>query len=840
MLSSYPHASVMYTESLISKEKNATKDFIDRLYSDVTLMNMLIGVCPVDYLSGFTTRSNTHELMAYEIALKRTASQFHQVTTWKPPPTIESDSSLWKQASRPPVFDPMELGTHLYDMYHRMFEQEDSRTWFQRNGTRKNFLGALTHANRDHYSRESFVLFLKMVRDRLKLSLTQWSNVMDRFSEILHADRSMPMDLNNYQDLHCQLWRHGVFDTPAYVRAPPLKIGPFSEWDVLPIMVRIFLVVPRESLGIFRKYPAESPLLQCDIKGKNIHNIFAGLHPMWGRVTRTGTPRRPSVRFEQDPAGLRGDAPLVVSFTIATTYLTTFEHPNMLSAGFALRSTVGSVRFFDDLDGHLTVFRAPLTDESRVYIVPEQRSVSAIRIAPTSSAIESRGAIGTSTPAFVRLDEDCEAVQLLTVKLSVEGEALQELFRTTTPRVTQISPSALNVAIGSSSQDIVYPFPVMSESRKLRLVRTSHYLEVRNIFSIFFYLDFAHSVTSRQVVVPVFSPFQTEGMKLDPFCVVNRPQGISLWNIHRVNLKRLPILNISNASNLEEWLNPHVGSQLSQRERALHNSTEKNANKKKKNKTQNNLAQQDPLAALKIRLHGIIMRSACLPSPSGSLSGPTTGKCVFSLALQDPKTGKNNCDMLLFVDELRFDLPCHTVLCDAFILPLQHELMKTIEPDFVKLLRGGPPQNINTTVTVHPAEMQLWKRLLPALVERSRASWTHGPNCEYKSAGRIPLSTEMERVPLCSCGRGKDVEGMQKVELWRPFAPHVTRLALSPLFAVSYLETVIRDPEARKCFACRGKGKPKLMECKGCRKVRYCSVECQKFNWEEHKKRCKA
>lgn len=479
MLSTYPHPSVLYTESLISKEKNATKDFADRLYSDVMLMSMLTGVCPVDYLSGFTTRSNTHELMAYEIASKRSATQFHQVTTWKSPTTIESDPALWKQASRPPMFDPLELGTHLYDMYHRMFEEEDTRTWFQRNEDRRNLLGAIAHVNRDHYSRESFVLFLKMVRDRLRLSSAQWKDVMQRFSDILDADQSMPMDLNNYQDLHSQLWRHGVFDAAFYVSTPPLKMGPFSEWDVLPAMVRIFLVVPRESLGIFRKRPTHSPLLQCDIRGLRIHNIFAGLHPAWGRITRTGTRRRPSVLFTEDPAGLKGDAPLVVSFTIATTYLTTFEPPSLLSAGLALRSSIGSMAFSGDLDGHFTVFRAPLMDESHVHIIPEQRAAQpSLQLTPASSDTEFRGAIGTSTPATVRLDEDCETVQSLTVRLSVEGEALQESFRTTIPQVTQISPSALNVTIGSQSQDIVYPFPVMGESRKLRLARTSHYVEV--------------------------------------------------------------------------------------------------------------------------------------------------------------------------------------------------------------------------------------------------------------------------------------------------------------------------------------------------------------------------
>jgi hypothetical protein len=129
--------------------------------------------------------------------------------------------------------------------------------------------------------------------------------------------------------------------------------------------------------------------------------------------------------------------------------------------------------------------------------------------------------------------------------------------------------------------------------------------------------------------------------------------------------------------------------------------------------------------------------------------------------------------------------------------------------------------------------------LIPAFVERCRSSWTHGPNCEYVSNKKIPLTEKMEEIPICSCGKGKDIDGMHKVNLWKPFAPYVTRIALSPLFAVSYLEAIGRDPEARRCCICRGKGKPKIKTCTGCKKVRYCSEVCQKKDWKKHKKVCK-
>ncbi|KAI0665446.1 hypothetical protein C8Q78DRAFT_986538 [Trametes maxima] len=98
----------------------------------------------------------------------------------------------------------------------------------------------------------------------------------------------------------------------------------------------------------------------------------------------------------------------------------------------------------------------------------------------------------------------------------------------------------------------------------------------------------------------------------------------------------------------------------------------------------------------------------------------------------------------------------------------------------------------------------------------------------------------MEIDPLYSCERGKDVDAMLKVAQWCRYAPYVTRIATSPLFAVSYLKTVGRDPATHKCSVCRGPGQPRLKACTGCMKARYCSKACQKKDWPHPKGQCEA
>jgi len=230
--------------------------------------------------------------------------------------------------------------------------------------------------------------------------------------------------------------------------------------------------------------------------------------------------------------------------------------------------------------------------------------------------------------------------------------------------------------------------------------------------------------------------------------------------------------------------------------------------------------ENDALALVKDTIHTIFHQA------SGISGGPL--RRVFGLR-DKPST---ECDTIIFISDVKFDLASHTVVCDGYVLPLTPMLMSTIRGDFGKLIQEGNIINVG----VYGDEMRAWKQLLPAFAERCR-SWKHMSDCQYTARRTVPLSVEMHLDPLCSCGRGKDVEGMTKVKAWRRFAPLVTRIAMSPLFAVSYLERVTR--RAGRCSVCQGKGKPKMKQCLKCKNTRYCSQDCQTKDWPAHKPKCK-
>ena len=239
----------------------------------------------------------------------------------------------------------------------------------------------------------------------------------------------------------------------------------------------------------------------------------------------------------------------------------------------------------------------------------------------------------------------------------------------------------------------------------------------------------------------------------------------------------------------------------------------------------------DTLTNVKTTIHAILVSSAGVQQHKSR---------IFGLSVE------GNTDTVIFVPTLRFDLASHTLVADAYVLPLNVRRLWKVE----KTLTAITGEIM--TVNLWGDEVASWKRLMPTLAERCR-TWKHGPNCEYLAKKTIPLTLEHENDPLCSCGQGKDISvAFMKKKKWESARPFVTRIAIGPIFGVPYVEdvgtfadTVIKELEekfrepSRKCARCGGPGKPKLLVCSACRSTSYCSAGCQKEDWKKHKLVCK-
>ena len=138
-----------------------------------------------------------------------------------------------------------------------------------------------------------------------------------------------------------------------------------------------------------------------------------------------------------------------------------------------------------------------------------------------------------------------------------------------------------------------------------------------------------------------------------------------------------------------------------------------------------------------------------------------------------------------------------------------------------------------TEICITDREMSAWRLALPAMIERCR-DWDHTRTCEYINSS--PL--------FCSCGMGIVEEDF----VWERYQSLVTRIAISPIFVASYVDRTSLPAQALKRLEIGGpnasKGKCKVCfkestkKCSRCRRVSYCSRECQSRDWRQHKKDC--
>ncbi|KAF7363893.1 hypothetical protein MSAN_01047300 [Mycena sanguinolenta] len=739
---------VLYLESLLIQghADNAPKDLTKRFHADLTVMTVLFHLCPVDFIAGYSTRSNIHELPAYRLFRER-----------------------------PPVVDSRQLGTFLYDLYHALFEEEDSLTFQQRHPN--DHLNALISDNRAPYSRESFVLLLKFIRGRLQIPRDQWIAVLDRFFDLQSSDSSMKMDTIHFHDLCALLHFHGVHSMDVYRWDNLASVGIFHAWAKVPPIVRVFLTVPRQKLGVLA---GATPVLQAGMRGPWMHNLFS-VHAAFGILSVMGTPANPKASFEEDPKRFHGTKPLVISFVMPAMLLTGdgpgYDLPSSILVVLAVKNNpINSILYGSKLGPHLEIHYAALFDKESVLVLPEQPLPSGFS---TNMNIPSAsGQIGSRGPISANFNDECDLMESFSAKITVEdGLAKAALRSSGAVTVHQFSHNIIQLVLGGRTQEVGFPFPIVGAQHRLRLARKSLWIEI---------------------IVPLRSSFTQGGVDINPF-----PIALDLvpWSVHRLNLERLPVLNLK-SSKLDQWLNVHVTAAFSVRE----------ARARKDKGT-------DAMMFVKNTIHSIIVQASGI-QPKGS-----SPHRIFTLL--DKAT--NNCDTVLLVDQLRFDLSAHTIVCDGFVLPLSDERMMEMiminEQNLAKLL-GQARQ-----IPVEPGEVKSWKQLLPVLVERCR-TWKHRDSCQYANEGRVPLTTEMEFIPLCACGEGQDVQRMHDVPLWKPFAKYCTRIALSPLFAVSYVENVGRKD--RSCCVCRAKAP---FTCPKCKKDRYCSTACQKKDWDRHRER---
>jgi hypothetical protein len=742
-------SATLYTESSVRRAKDQ-KAFIDGLLcGHFPTLSILLGLFPVEYWTNATATSadaTIGEAMT-QTNDEPNGGQMHSRLAWKQPMStllgIQSAASI--QAIH---FDEIELAQAIFQVYRKMFEHEDVASLLSSIDRLKMLKNSSLH-----YHRGSLASFLCFVKQRV---ITDWDKTMSTLLDLVERNCYIALGGNYLQELYVQLHLFGVYTAhrfrETFIRySNSQSLRDLCPWNHIPEVVCITLRVPRPNLGFLRALsPADinTPPIHCSLC--SVHSIEPWLHLFavtqlaFGEITAS-EPRSGEdfVNIREDRLGWNGSCPMFVSFYVPSLVIALEGRDTKVS--LALQPRLETVSTFLSILGvPLTVHETNLGNENDVFITkhgPNQSKYpgACIFAAPAHAELVTN-VVRTTIAANLDL---AGRIVTMTGRLNILSEDVKSALRSgAIVETIHESPCIIAVMIGKGPEQhhIHFPAPVLRSPIRTRIARKSSWIEV---------------------IAPICEPTNKERFPdfISPlFMHENRPV---IWNMPRLSLDTLPILDTTKKDELW-WLGAHTTFTLSTRERALPGKGTRPMN--------------DPNADVRLNFKETL--SALLMHTTGIHRRPSS---LFALC----NFAKSEINILLLVSRARLDLANHTVVLDAAVLPLTPHLLPRIGP-FLAALAAAPPCQLR----VDDKELRLWKRILPAMVERCR-DWPHHDGCEYRVAARIPLSLEDGHTPICACGNGKlPPDFITGVPGWDVAAKYATRVAIGPCFAVPLVEDV--------------------------------------------------
>ncbi|THY37500.1 hypothetical protein D6C98_10702, partial [Aureobasidium pullulans] len=849
LLSSFP-CSVLYIESLLRYTEDSSEILESLLHSNVTAASLFFGVAPVGYVLGNTTESFASELFMEELLAQNaeTNSQFRMRIPWCRP--FEGDPFA-KPCSILHA-NPDEMARYLMGLYlHTFREAEDLSIRMEVIMRRSSKLQA---SDSDFYNRLTLVALITFMK---RLVMTDWERCISSLVDMIEDDRSLILGSNNLQELYLHLHTSGLWNIPDLLSNPRSIVTNFGmarprtaesgflRRADLPGIVYVALVVPRYKLGIFTDDVPEkigTPGLHLSVYHDPLfENSFFAIDVFFGKL-RSVPGRDDTCTIEEDVGGWRGRSDLIAVCPIPAWPLLVGPR-QALRVALVVNTTIQSTMYFSSkLGGHMRIYDAGLNNEQNLWVLSQQPKLdvecskdsillhglagredraaqTTLLMSNTDPSIpsgpvdSSQRPEDTATTTIVLTDDGAvKAISVLTKfsKVRPEHKALQSGASVV---VSQGSPCTIIATIGVHKYRISFPYPVNGSRCTTRVTRKSSWIDI---------------------IAPLSSATQPGGYSSNPFPVVQRQNNDFIaWGMGRINVANNPFVSTALGPG---WLSMHMGATLSHLERVLQSERKDISS---------------PILQFKKSL-GSIFSGFLGSHPKYPLQ-----KITRAILACD-----GNSDTLILIKALHHDRDTGSVFLDAFVVCLTDSRLGN---PMVAAALGSYISEPTMEIGLTAEEEILWKQALPSFVERCRYTWTHGPQCEYKTGGTVPLSVEHAELPICTCGDGMDICDMPAE--FKVFAELATRVAIAPISALPYVESMspLKDaaakdravsvsqapslhgfPESRNasvrldgvCDHCKT-NKVGLKRCARCENTKYCNHSCQKAAWKAHKRECR-
>ncbi|POS75051.1 MYND finger [Diaporthe helianthi] len=812
--------ATLYTKVNQGGTEGENAKFDELLCGQTRTIATLLGISPVEYWTNSTAISNVDD---YRLGMSAMQSKSdRQNVQWR-----FAWKSLKHLSGRVGPLPPLKvnedaLGDLINKVYRAMLAGED--------------MAGFDRTEQDAHPKFHPVAFVAFIRRLLQTVGANKKEVCRKVLAEILQDSSSKFAPRYSEAVSLEMARHGFFTLPSATQNT-LRASTdtqFPGWPHVPESVAITISIPAEYWKKFSQVALVDKLAFTVegglrlIQGDEIlwHHVFPDVQVTFGTVSTWGDRQHEgfAVAVDEDHASWSGGSDLVASFSVPSKILQV--DPSNTKVSLSLHNGVSEVllsnkklRLWNPTSGEpMNIFETDLDDTGHVYITKNQPGLVDFPLYSSLRPTAVPEIKQDCRPSFSAEIDGSGGITTITGRLEISAPQGKKLLsEKATVDVRKISPFVFEIVLGEreATYQLCFPVPVVKDGSTTRIARTSAYVEV---------------------VAPLADPATSQTLDDFIFLCILADSGLSSGldqtipvplNIPHINLDTLPVLDVTDKSRVA-FLTTLTSFTFSARERKLREQADSSG-----------LATSARMN-FKESIFTIFMLAA-------GLQGGQTG--LF--AIHHPEKG--GVHMLLFVSAFRMDGANGTVVLDAAVIPFTVDLINSGRLEsFLLILRELDA----CTVTVNDEELVLWKKVLPALAERCR-TWNHAAECEYARPGAtVPLSTEIGKQVLCSCGAGRLPEDFLSLPEWEVASQFATRIAISPTYAVPFVEDIIDDSmvgassglgmnvqgdetlRCRNCGDMEAKDGGPLKKCMRCLKVRYCSAECQKKDWKKHRMEC--
>ncbi|KAI9652422.1 MAG: hypothetical protein M1831_006831, partial [Alyxoria varia] len=665
-------SSTLYTDTLVKSYGDLKLMATELLHGDLPTLSLLLGLFPLEYWTNSTSTPFVDEAARASIM-----NQGGQMPC----------RLLWKRSIRVSKiqFAADQLAELLFKTYLAIFSSEDLSTLLTVAFKADSHKVARSFFPKSH--RPSFVGLIQCFQ---RHASSDWEKVIKMLLSKIVQDQTLSSGGHYIQELYLYLHLSGLFDADVLVNPtahshPMVHAKGFSRWESMPGAICVTIKVPRSDLRPLTQYlnnPTKigTPCLIGGLESPSEPrerpwlNLFSAVSLCFGDVISSGDPASDGFDFQvaEDKEGWHGQSPLMLTFW-APSFILLQDFPKA-RASVRIQSTPHAVTlFFKDTNPTLTIYESNLGNTGNVFISkrpPELQDPPLICAGPNTSPPQAV-IDGSRMTLSGFLDSGNSKLDCFTARLEMVEESAIALLQDKRNRVEkiQLNPLTLKLMIGAGTHAKIFqielPLPVDNSKAKLRIARTSKYVDV--------------------VLPRAAAPF-TDAFPNYLFPTLHRNTSPLVWNTTYRNLDQLSALDVNDKSKVA-WLNTHMSLAWSEQER------------REREACMNRQASTSPRINFKESLFSILSHFIDLGGP-GSAKSPGRASW-FGLNCES----NGGVHIIIYVSCIRLDNANHTIVMDGGVLPLAIDQVPKLQKHLAEII---DPQFSNVQVKVNEAELALW------------------------------------------------------------------------------------------------------------------------------------